>query len=85
MPGLSHASESAQEKAVKWIPKTVMAQSLNRERNMFEESRFELTLRPAFPPYPAEAWVNTRRQSLVVSDPLEETGQLFALFFAERR
>src|SRR5262249_40372773 len=45
----------------------------------------ELTLRPAFPPYPAEARVNTRRQPLVVSDPLEEICQLFALIFAERR
>jgi len=32
----------------------------------------ELTPRPAFHPYPAEAWVNTRGQPLVVSDPLEE-------------
>src|SRR5262249_43436175 len=32
----------------------------------------ELTLRPAFHPYPAETRVNTRRQPLVVSDLLEE-------------
>jgi hypothetical protein len=42
----------------------------------------ELTLRPAFHPYPAEARVNTVRQPLGVSYPLEEIYQLFSLFFA---
>ena len=48
--------------------------SLSSVRPSFSRLRAacELTLRPAFPPYPAEARVNTRRQPLVVSDPLEE-------------